>query len=321
MAVKHRPWLQIGLALTNLAAALVMTVSISAAASAEGHGVHTRLPETTPLALGRPVMHLGLPAEDASNDSTAAPKTNRKEQCRRWTSVAASLGDTFAGHALRSTLVRRHCAFIDVETNDIWDWPWNSLEQGSVAPPTLHRAFGPWQIRCAIVGERRRCALMHVATEPDQGATGATTPHSKPMATHFVIDRVTGQEVLLWRLFVPAPTSSGAAVVDATGSAVPLHSPAKSPISPTVRFRIADRRVSERFPACTPAGCMLEVRAKRAGLIATDLAAGKSLTLDFNGEGSAPARLVVPARGYQAGLAELIRLRRAETADKDKPSR
>lgn len=317
MASKRRRKQQIGSILTILTATLAMWAFASGVALADGGGGHMSPPDTASWTQDRPIMHLGLPPDETIDESTTAPKPNRQEQCRRWTSVAASLGETFAGHALRSTIVRRHCAFIQAETDEIWDWPWNSLAQGSVAPPTLHRAFGSWQIRCAIVGERRRCALMHVSKVPDAGAANAS--RTKPFVTHFVIDRVTGQEVLLWRLFVPALVKATATVVDATNTAAPAPLPTKSLSSPTVRFRIAERRFSERFPACTPAGCMLEIRAKSAGMIATDLAAGTSLTLDLNDEGSAPARLNVPARGYRAGLAELIRLRRAETAHQ--PSR
>lgn len=261
------------------------------------------------------VMRLGLPAERWSPDEPHASGPSGAERCRKWRAVADSLGETFAGHTLRKTLVRRHCDMFGPEEAPAarWDWPWNGLERGRLVPPRLHRSFGAWAIRCGTGSARRRCALVHEATAVASDGAGLAPSPSAAIVTHFVIDRVAGREVLLWRLFVPRPPSEAAAVAG-IGRVVPAGptQPAMAETPGEVRFKLGPTRPWERFPVCVAAGCLMEVRAERAGEAATHLADGQILGLELRQAGGPSTPVALPTRGFAPALAELIRLRRNE---------
>jgi invasion protein IalB len=225
--------------------------------------------------------------------------------CQRWRRAADRLGETYAGHALRRWLAARPCApDVTGARPRHWEWPWSDLAHTLALPPTLHRQSGDWSIRCGAGEARRRCALVHVAASHTETSLGGVAPTgARPLvATHFVIDRVGGREMLLWRIAIDAAP-------DATAS---QGAPSRTGEQrDAVIFRVGIARQKTGFVACGPTGCLAEVRSMAAGAVATRLAAGAPVRLEVL-RGSAMATSIVPARGFGTGLAELIRLRRHE---------
>ncbi len=255
-------------------------------------------------------MRLGLPADRWAVDEEAPPPgARRADRCKRWRAVADSLGETFAGYTLRRTVVRRNCEMFgpDEATATRWDWPWNGLERGRIVPPRAHRAYGDWTIRCGQGPNRRRCALIH-----DAAAGDASAPSGPRMSTHFVIDRVAGREVLLWRLFVPAVAAAAPARLEfaRAGAVDPLQPVSLG--SPEMRFKLGPALPWEKFPVCAAIGCLMEISAERAGQAATHLADGLPLGLELRRAGGESLPVSLPAVGFAPALGELIRLRRAE---------
>lgn len=275
--------------------------------------------------------HLAEPTEIATPSVRTTTTTDRSlarpeetgrwdaERCRRWRVVADRLGDTFAGHTLRKTVVHRHCGLFEEPASERWAWPWSEFEQQRTAPLKLHKNFGAWAIYCATAGDHKRCALIH---EGVTSTLASDRADKGQLSTHFVIDRVAGREMLLWRLIVPIAGSAHTGVAVA-GLAIPTDrlpairntadSQAKLPASGwTAKFHLADGEHKESFLACRAVGCLMEARGEVAGAVATNLAEGKAITLGITGHGQPTRMVTVPARHFDSALAELIRLRRAE---------
>jgi invasion protein IalB len=245
-------------------------------------------------------MSLGLRPERWRSEPMLAPRSRKPSQCSRWRAAASRLGETYAGHVLRQTVIPRECRFLDADRADeTWDWPRASLSGGRVVPPRLHATFGAWEIRCGSAGARRRCALLHrdpIALDHELDAANPA------IVTHFVIDVVGGRESLLWRMFVPieaAAADSRAATRAATRSSV-------------VRYRLHAAERSEPFPACTESACLMEANIRHAGEVATHLWDGKPLDLHIWLHSDRAVDVTLPAAGFRAGLKELVRLRREE---------
>ncbi len=256
-------------------------------------------------------MRLGLPADRWQGPESAPRPKNRAETCAKWRTMALRLGETFAGHTLRRTVVDSVCGMHEAERPDeSWDWPWSGLAQGGLLPPRLHRAISEWEIRCGSAGSRRRCALIHQAPVPPDAVLD---PGDPALVTHFVIDMVGGREVLLWRLYVPAKAESAsvqAFAMDDGGSTLrpsrPDHRRAE------VSYDL-DRTVHiEKFPTCAERGCLMEANVMRAGSVATQLANERPLELSIKLGDGGHHRLMLPAKGFRAGLSELVRLRQEE---------
>ncbi len=188
-----------------------------------------------------------------------------------------------------------------------WDWPWNGLERGRVLPPRSHRVYGAWSIRCGTGLNRRRCALMHDAATSDP----ADAPTLR-VSTHFVIDRVAGREVLLWRLFVPATEVAAPPLLEFADAATAHTIQRTSLGAADMRFKLGPALPWEKFPVCSASGCLMEISAERAGKAATHLADGQPLGLELRRAGAESLPISLPAQGFAQALAELIRLRRAE---------
>lgn len=243
------------------------------------------------------------------NDGTASDLHVARSDCRRWRAAAATLGETYAGHRLRQTVVRRQCRSLEADRGEeAWEWPWTSLDEGRrVLPPRLHTVYGDWEIRCGSAGGRRRCALLNRSPVPPDDALDAG---DQAVVTHFVIDMIAGRETLLWRLFVPS-----AAVLDTAASA---HAGVDATLKSVgrgrggVRYRLEDAERTELFPACAAAGCLMEVSLRHAGDVATRLWEGRSIDVRISLTTGAVADLTLPAAGFRAGLKELVRLRRDE---------
>ena len=253
-------------------------------------------------------MRLGLPADRWVVDEAPTSGPRRADRCKRWRAVADTLGETFAGYTLRRTIVRRNCEmFGPDDATARWDWPWNGLERGRMMPPRSHRVYGDWAIRCGMGLNRRRCALMH--DTPPGEAVAASSPR---ISTHFVIDRVAGREVLLWRLFVPSAGAINPALLglEEAGSEDALQ-PASLGAT-EMRFKLGPALPWEKFPVCAAGGCLMEISAERAGKAATHLADGLPLGLELRRAGAEALPINLPALGFARALTELIRLRRAE---------
>jgi hypothetical protein len=246
----------------------------------------------------------------------------RSARCRRWQDVAASLGETFAGYALRTSLRRTQCALASQEVvePEFWDWPWRTPSRISV-PPHAHRDFDAWAIRCGGGAMRHRCALLL----RDPATSSVAHEMSAAMVTaHFVIDRVAGREVLLWRLIVrhhgpsargrgearPSPVASLASAGGSQRRPPGRHDGSAKPLT----LRIAGEYQTEQPMHCMAGLCSFEVRAERAGRIATRLADGGGVDIELMSASGGVRQFQLEASGFDKGLAELIRLRRAEHA-------
>jgi invasion protein IalB len=253
-------------------------------------------------------MALGLQANRWRGDPAAAlPRPRRRSQCGRWRAAASRLGETYAGHLLRETVIRRECRFHEADrVEETWDWPWASLSGGRVVPPRLHADLGAWEIRCGSAGTRRRCALLHRSPILADQEMDEAEP---AIVTHFVIDSVGGRESLLWRMFVPAEVSSPGPPPAGAGRS---GASSKRPSHGTVRYRLSDAERTEPFPVCTRSACLMEANIHHAGDVATRLWDGQPVNLHIRLRSEAPLDVTLPAAGFRAGLKELVRLRREE---------
>ncbi len=260
-------------------------------------------------AAGAPRLAPGPPAGLGIGDGSISGLHVARSDCRRWRAAAATLGESYAGHLLRETVVQRQCRSLDADRGDeAWEWPWASLQEGRVLPPRLHTAQGEWEIRCGSAGGRRRCALLNRSPVPP---ADTLEPGQDAIITHFVIDMIAGRETVLWRLFVPAApfvTTAAAAPID-VGTTFGGVGQGKG----EVRYRLEDAERAEFFPACTPAGCLMEAGPRHAGDVATRLWEGRSIDVRISLTTGLAVALTLPAVGFRAGLKELVRLRRDET--------
>ncbi len=238
----------------------------------------------------------------------APPRSSGRRQCQRWKTLAARLGETYAGHRLREIVLQRVCGLSEERVSGAaWSWPWASLDRGESEPPRLHRTFGAWEIKCDPLDERRRCAVL-ARLQPSSAAAEAG---GKRILVHFVIDMVAGQESVLWRLFVPhgsgapEPARNELASVDGTPGQ-------QREVLGAVSYRLVSTVHTEGFPACGARGCLMEGHLRRAGEVASRLWDGRSLDLDVRVGRAQPFAVTLPARGFRAAFNELVRLRREE---------
>lgn len=294
---------------------LTLLLTLLSPLAAEAGERLASLPEAPRVSWQVDRMRLGLQAERWSGIEAEAKPRKRADTCAKWRSMARQLGETFAGHTLRRTVVENVCGLHEAERPDeSWEWPWSGLAQGGLLPPRAHRAIGAWEIRCGTVGVRRRCALIHQAPVPPDAILD---PGDPALVTHFVIDMVGGREVLLWRLFVPTVVQKSAEVargsdiwVDETLVVKPVATPDHRQAE--VRYAL-DRTVHiEKFPTCGPRGCLMEANAMRAGSVATRLASDRPVDLSIRiGNGDSHS-IQLPTNGFRAALSELVRLRQEE---------
>ena len=131
---------------------------------------------------------------------------------------------------------------------------------------------------------------------------------------HVVIDMVAGRETVLWRVFVPQPehVARDEHLDVKSDVAVPaLHVlPARE--RPALRYQAGEQEFTDRFVACTPMGCMMEANIRHGGLVVSGLVDGLPLDLKVPDHAGVERTVRVPSRGFRAGFAELIRLRREE---------
>lgn len=256
-------------------------------------------------------MSLGLRAEQFVPGEGGRKVRDRGEQCRKWRRMADRLGETYAGHALRTSVLREVCGMLEPErASEAWDWPWSGLARGRIVPPRHVRTHGAWELRCGTAGQRRRCAILAALGGP--GVRTAEGEPARPVA-HFVIDTVAGRETLLWRLFVPA--ERGTAVSELGGARdAPTASDASFSAGRrgSVRYKVGEREHAESFPLCVQAGCLMEASVARGGTVATLLWEGRPLDLVVEPESGRRLELQLPAAGFRAAFAELLRLRREE---------
>ncbi len=250
-------------------------------------------------------MRLGMRAEHWSGDEADSKPARPPSQCRKWQSMAVRLGETFAGHTLRHTVLKRVCgAPGDARIDDSWDWPWSGFAQGRLTPPRKLREIGAWEIRCGTAGNRRRCAMLHaIPLDAADIAAVGSGPRPQGIVTHFVIDMVAGRESVLWRMFVPTDVAAAPDAVQPTARDQKRG----------IRYSLGPVEHVERFAACAPAGCMMEANLLRGGDVATRLWDGSDVPFSVTLASGRVIDVMLPALGFRAGLAELVRQRREET--------
>jgi invasion protein IalB len=295
-----------------LSIGLIGLTALSAPASAEG-GAQPFAGATVASVdwrKGQGRMSLGHRAQSkpAPEVEIATQRTSAARQCRRWRALASQLGETYAGHRLRSTVLERLCTQDDETADAPWGWPWSDMETGATLPPTAHRSFGVWDIRCDATGARKRCALIHRSPVPPDGTLDPGDPE---IVVHFVIDMVAGRETVLWRMFVPASRTQADFTAAVTPAALPSATPAARGQG-EVRYRLGGSDQVERFPACTSAGCFMEAHVARSGAVVSRLWDGRPMEITVARPSGDPLTLRLPARGFRAAFSELVRLRRDE---------
>ena len=302
-----------------LLGATVLAASLAGAVTADAQEVAAPWPaagDAWPAA-----MRLGHRSEPPPAAASDPARTSRASQCRKWRSMAAHLGESFAGYTLRSSVLRRVCDGPGEAADESWDWPWVGLKQGRLLPPRLQQTAGAWQIRCGFAGARQRCAAVHVAAV--SGGSPAP-PDERPgelvaqtIIAHFVIDTIAGRESVLWRLYVASEPGAGAGVradanVGETGgvrvaSAGPMRADRRS-----VTYVLGDALHEERFSACSERGCIMEAGPARASQVATALWDGAAVPASVTLASGGTVEVVLPGQGFRQALRELVRLRRDE---------
>lgn len=232
-------------------------------------------------------------------------------QCAKWRAMAHQLGETFAGHALRESVLKRVCVGLTSERyDDVWDWPWSRFAAGHLLPPRTHRWTDAWQIRCGLAPKRHRCALLHLAALPDRDPNEV----SAFVIAHVVIDMVAGRETVLWRVFVPQPEQDGrGARLDAKSDVLgPTTAVIPARDRPALKYQAGGQEFADKYVACAPMGCIAEATLRHAALVVSGLIDGLPIDLRVEGHAGVERSVRVPSRGFRAGFAELIRLRREE---------
>lgn len=246
-------------------------------------------------------MRLGVDLPLETVRPSPKPQASAGSTCRKWRRVASRLGETFAGVSLRRSVVEKSCAFAGLDSGGetIWAWPWRGGDIADDLPPRLHVSSGDWSIRCASVGPRERCALIHVAETP---LWSAETDNLRT-TTHFVIDTIGGQQRVLWRVLVEraAPEWYGLA-----------KQRTRPKSTESVQFEFSGRAHVEPFDACTGARCLMEAGVVVAAEAATQLWEGRSVTLRLSPSAELALDITLPAGGFRAGLKELGRLKGRE---------
>lgn len=266
------------------------------------------------------------------NSSAAAPPTllenpmpplraSQASRCTRARAIADKLGETFAGHRVRETLVARSCAFALHEgsaPNALWDWPWRLVSDAHephqlttsdverLLPPFTMGDAGQWQIRCGRTELRQRCALLRIepvalrltantiannsdSESPFAPPLSAPAIVAPPVIAHAVIDTVAGRTTVLFRIFLPRF--------------------AKPPRS--VSVSIGQDAITLPINRCGALGCILEADTNSGAAIVRHLWEGQPLALSVDvGHGHAEAS--IPALGFRDGIQGLVGLERVE---------
>jgi invasion protein IalB len=252
---------------------------------------------TRPMPLGRPFE------AEASIRSVAPPSPAQK--CNKWRRIADRLGETYAGVRLRRSVVERVCALADQKPSDdtVWSWPWRRGDIDADLPPRLHGTFETWTIRCAAVGVRERCALIHEGLAT-RSSTSTGPDGAARLITHFVIDDIGGQERLLWRVFVERAQPDW--------FANPAGWRPKRGARRGVSAVVGTFAITEPFGQCGRGGCLMEAEVSAGAKVAARLTEGADLRIDVQPLPSHGITRAVPAVGFAAGLKELVQLKRQE---------
>lgn len=234
----------------------------------------------------RPLLQLAAVTSGVP-DAERPPQRSQSESCRRWRVIASRLGETYAGHRLRETVVARTCALTgwDAGDDELWQWPWRQGNIRAEPLPRLHGSIGAWVIRCGKAGQRQRCAMLHdLASAPANGA-------SLKIVSHFVIDTIGGRESVIWRVQV----SGTDAVRD------------------RLEIATAGKRTAKAFLACSKPGCLMEADVRLSTEAANLLWENSPLTLTLVRDDKPALVWQLPGHGFRGALSELARLRREET--------
>lgn len=251
-----------------------------------------------------PMMRLGgRERARAREDDGLGTERRAPRDCRKLKALAGQLGETFAGHRLRSTLLDRSCGLHQVETHsdDVWSWPWRSPAADDL-PPTSAGRFGAWEVRCGNAGRRQRCALVHVL-----GADGDPNQGLVRVSTHFIMDALAGRESVVWRVVVAAGTRPE------RGSASPRGGTGESDAAArAVTFVHGDGEVRVAFAMCRDGACIMEASPRHASDVVGRLADGSPIEIKLTGESGERTSIILPATGFRSGFNALGRLRREE---------
>ncbi len=209
----------------------------------------------------------------------ARKRTER--QCGLLGRMIEKLGETSAGHALRQTFKAHVCASASMRTETTLAWPWSVANPARDLPARLVGRMADWELRCGDSGALHKgscAAIMEASTGADQGPA---------VHVHFAVAWIAGQESVLWRLFVEAPSlgpSPAAGCIVRTG---PL------PLAASVTR--------------TKAGLMLEATLAEAARMTRTLSEGRPLRLHVTC-GAGTASIELSPHGFKAALDELSRI-------------
>ncbi|HRD74500.1 MAG TPA: hypothetical protein PK264_00965 [Hyphomicrobiaceae bacterium] len=242
-----------------------------------------------------------------SDDGIGRPAP-RTRNCHKVRHLASRLGETFAGHRMRTTVVEQTCALELVEghVDEVWAWPWRSASLDEL-PPNPAGRFGAWEVRCGPLGRRQRCALLHVAG-PAVDVAGA----EPRISTHFIMDAVAGRESVVWRVIVGARGATPAAAPKRDLGDEPGARPATSAGDIGITFALGSGLVRVAYAMCRSGTCVMEAGPRHASEIASRLADGRPVEIRLAGDQDEGQAIVVPPAGFRAGFNALAKLRREE---------
>lgn len=232
----------------------------------------------------RPTPRHSFAITSDTADAERAPQRSQSESCRRWRVIASRLGETYAGHRLRETVVARTCALtgLDSGEDELWQWPWRHGDIRAEPPPRLHGSIGAWVIRCGKAGKRHRCAMLHDMAAAFGNPTRAVA--------HFVIDTIGGRESVVMRVQVPGADLS----------------------RDRLEITVGAKRTSKTFLVCGKPGCLMEADVRLSSDAANLLWDGAPISATLLRDGRMETSWFISGLGFRGALNELARLRREE---------
>ena len=251
------------------------------------------------------------PISDKGMDILGPNMSFTTPTCTRLKMSAEQSGETYVGHMMRQRMHFGPCRSIALrQEKNIWNWPWAHGVPRADLPPTMKGKYGAWDLRCADLSEKSRCALVQTIKPKDY--------HGARITTHFTMAVVRGKAMPVWRVWIPRVRKNWFRGLNPEGVAQwerMLTSCIKSPQSFTTclnaaRAKFTDRRTNEilfsvqhdrrnlNFTKCVDEGCMVETPIDLSAKAYASLVRGKAVAIKLHPLGNMPLDFKIMPEGF-----------------------